>query len=183
MVHPASHAFLKQYEKAEAFEQYLGDSFDPSRPFSFKRCVELDELEVYPQQACDQINDWGFHLQYIPQQFGGAFRSFEEFFALLRLLARRDLTVVVAHAKTYLGSIGVWLSGSDQQKQRLAQIIKEGGQVALALTEKEHGSDLLATEVTATKTAGGYILSGEKWLINNATRCAAFTLFARTDSA
>lgn len=174
---------LPQYEKAEAFEAYLGDPLDAARVLSFKRAVALDEQELFPQQACDEIDHWGLALHYIPQAWGGASASFEELFALLRLLARRDVTVVVAHAKTYLGAVGVWLSGSNQQKQRLAHIIRAGGQVALALTEKEHGSDLLATEVTATKVAGGYLLAGEKWLISNATRCAALTLFARTHAA
>jgi alkylation response protein AidB-like acyl-CoA dehydrogenase len=88
---------------------------------------------------------------------------------------------VVAHAKTYLGCVGIWLGGNERQKQRLARIVDAGGQVALALTEREHGSDLLSGDVSATKVPEGYLLSGEKWLINNATRCAALTLFARTD--
>ena len=126
---------LSQYEKAEELEQYLGDMFDPTRPLSAQRTVALDELEQFPQQACDEIDRWGFHLHYIPTQFGGRFRSFDELFSLLRLLARRDVTVVVAHAKTYLGSICVWLKGSEQQKKELARIIESGEQVALALTE------------------------------------------------
>jgi hypothetical protein len=39
---------------------------------------------------------------------------------------------------------------------------------------------VLATEVKAVKVEGGYRLSGEKWLVNNATRGAALTVFART---
>ncbi len=174
---------LPQYELAEAFEQYLGDPLDPERPLSFRQAVELDEREEYPEAACAEIERWGFHEQYAPERYGGRFRSFEELFALLRAIARRDVTVAVAHAKTYLGAVGVWSMGSRRQKENLARIIKAGGQVAFALTEKDHGSDLLATEVTATKVEGGYILSGEKWLISNVRRCAALTLFARTEPA
>src|SRR5262249_25821936 len=159
-----------QYEMAEALERCLGDPLDPARPFSFHRSVELDELEEYPEAAFEEIERWGFHEQYVPERYGGRFRSFEELFALLRAIARRDVTVVVAHAKTYLGAVGVWSMGSEQQKEKLAQIIKARGQVAFALTEKDHGSDLLASEVTATKVEGGYVLSGEKWLISNARR-------------
>ncbi len=38
----------------------------------------------------------------------------------------------------------------------------------------------MATGVKAVKVAGGYQLSGEKWLIGNAVRCAALTVMART---
>src|SRR5262249_11834905 len=174
---------LPQYEMAEALEQCLGDPLDPTRPLSFQQSVELDEREEYPEAAIAEIEKWGFHEQYTPERYGGRFRSFEELFALLRVIARRDVTVVVAHATTYLGAAGVWSMGSQRQKEKLARIIRGGGQMSFALTEKEHGSDLLATEVTARKVEGGYVLSGEKWLIGNVRRCAALTLFARTEPA
>jgi alkylation response protein AidB-like acyl-CoA dehydrogenase len=174
---------LPQYENAERLEEYLGDPLDAGRVLSFKRAVEWDEGEVYPQAACDEIERWGFHLQYIPVELGGAFRSFEELFTLLRLLARRDVTSAMAHAMSYVASTAIWLKGNEEQKRRLADIIKSGNRVAIMLTEKDHGADVLANEVKAVKVAGGYQLSGEKWLISNATRCAAFTLFARTEAA
>ena len=175
--------FFQQYENVAEFERYLGDPLYPARQLSFQQAVENDEQEVYPEAAFEEVENWGLHQYYVPEQYGGRFRSFEELFGLLRLLARRDVTVVVAHAKTFLGAIGIWLNGSESQKARLAQLIRRRGQVSLALTEKEHGGDLLANEVTATKVDGGYLLQGEKWLISNATRSAALALFARTEPA
>jgi hypothetical protein len=58
-----------------------------------------------------------------------------------------------------------------------------GGVVSWALTERAHGSDLLAGEVTAVPADGGYRVTGEKWLINNATRSDVVCLLARTDPA
>ncbi|HEU4597572.1 MAG TPA: acyl-CoA dehydrogenase, partial [Pyrinomonadaceae bacterium] len=69
------------------------------------------------------------------------------------------------------------------QRESLSEIIKHGGQVALAYHEQAHGSDFLSTDLRATKVDGGYLLSGEKWLINNATRGAALTVFARTSES
>jgi alkylation response protein AidB-like acyl-CoA dehydrogenase len=100
----------------------------------------------------------------------------------MRVVSRRDLTVAIGHGKTYLGSVCVWVGSEEEQKYRLAKIIKEQKQVALGLTEKAHGSDLIANEVEATEVEDGYLLTGEKWLINNATRGKALTVFARTDS-
>jgi alkylation response protein AidB-like acyl-CoA dehydrogenase len=169
------------YELAEAFEHFLGDPTNAEEVFSFKRAVELDELEEYPSEACDLLDEWGLNDYYVPRECGGRLESYEELLALVRAVARRDLTVAVAHVKTYLGAVSVWLGGSVEQKDRLAARIKRREQVALALTEKGHGSDILSSEVEAVpRGRDGYLLSGEKWLINNATRSTALTVFART---
>lgn len=171
---------LPQYSAAESLEQRLGDPFAPGNAFSFGNAVALDEREEYPEQACEILDALKVSDYYIPSHLGGELKSFEEFIAVLRVIARRDLTVAIAHGKTYLGAVAVWVGGSEEQRRRLVEIIRDGSQVALALTERSHGSDLLASEAEATSIAGGYTLSGEKWLINNATRGRALTVFAKT---
>lgn len=170
-----------QYRSGRELERYLGDPSNPAGLFCFKRALELDERDEYPEEACGLLNGWGFQDYYVPSQAGGKLGSYEELMSLLRVVARRDLTVAIAHAKTYLGAVSVWVAGDARRQQRLAGVIKEGVQVALALTEKEHGSDLLRGEVKAEGGGDGYLLSGEKWLVNNATRSAALTVLARTE--
>ncbi|HET8843515.1 MAG TPA: acyl-CoA dehydrogenase, partial [Ktedonobacteraceae bacterium] len=126
------------------------------------------------------LEQWGIHHYYIPEESGGKLTSFEEIFLLMRLVARRDLTVAIAHGGTFLGAIATWIAGSEAQKYHLAEIIKTGACVSLGLTEQQHGGDLLANETQASPIPGGYKLSGEKWLIGNATRSNAITVFART---
>lgn len=172
----------QQYFVAEELEQYLGNPFDPNREFSFKKIVEIDEQEEYPHKACELLNKWNLHHYYIPIIYNGKLKSYEELFSLLRIVARRDLTTAIAHAKTFLGSVTTWVGATEQQKCKLANIIKNGGTVALAYHEKAHGSDFLATDVQAIKSDNGYRLSGEKWLFSNATRSTTLTVFTRTDT-
>lgn len=174
---------LRQYSAAQSLERRLGDPFAPGNVFSFGNAVALDEREEYPEQACQLLDDLKVFDHYVPSQLGGQLKSFEEFIAVLRVIARRDLTVAIAHGKTYLGAVATWVGGSDKQRRRLVEIIRRGNQVALALTERSHGSDLLASEVKAEKVSGGFELSGEKWLINNATRGRALTVFAKTGNS
>ena len=171
---------LAQYCAAESLEQRLGDPFAPHNVFSFGNAVALDEREEYPEDACEILDALKVFDYYVPAQLGGKLKCFEEFIAVLRVIARRDLTVAIAHGKTYLGAVATWVGGSAEQRRRLVQIIKGGSQVALALTERSHGSDLLGSEVSAVRVVDGYELSGEKWLINNATRGRALTVFAKT---
>ncbi|HEU4595683.1 MAG TPA: acyl-CoA dehydrogenase family protein [Pyrinomonadaceae bacterium] len=172
-----------QHQTALELELALGDPFAPAGVFSFGSAVALDEQDAYPEEACALLDALGFYEYYIPSECGGKLTSFEEFVALLRVIARRDLTAAIGHGKTFLGAVAAWVGGSDEQKRRLAAVIRRGSQVALALTEQAHGSDLLSSEVEASKVDGGYSLRGEKWLINNATRARALTVFARTGRA
>ena len=172
---------LPQYKLARELEEHLGDPFDARSTFSFKSAVELDEAEVFPEQAFGMLNDWGLHRRYVPVELGGEPASYEGLLHLLRVVARRDLTAAIAHGGTYLGAIPVWMAGSAAQQSKLADIVLDGGQVALGLTEQGHGSDLLAGDVAARRGAAADGLHGKKWLIGNATRSRAVTVFARTD--
>ena len=158
----------------------MGDPFDASLPASFPRAVELDEKEEFPAECIALLHSLGVDQCLIPQALGGTLQSFEESLAALRLIARRDLTAAIAFGQTFLGSIPVWLSGSEAQRQALASSIRQGNLGCLALTEEAHGGDLMACEFHAVPSEDGYLLSGRKWLINNGTRCGFASVFAAT---
>ena len=172
---------MVQKTQALELEDYLGDPFDSRNVFSFRTAVEMDELEAYPEAACDMLNDWGLPAYYVPAKLGGKFTSFEQVLNLMRVVARRDLTAAIAHGKTYLGAVAVWMAASVEQQSKLARIILDRGQVSLGLTEQGHGSDLMASDVEVRHEGEKYRLYGRKWLINNATRSRALTVFTRTD--
>ena len=172
---------LAQYGTAEALERYLGDPGNPENVFSFKHSIDLDERDEYPEEICQLLNQWGVYEYYIPVGYGGKLTSFEEMLSIARTIARRDLTVAIAHGCTYLGAVPIWIAGTDQQKKTLAQRIKNREQISFGLTEKDHGSDILGNETKAEPVEGGYLLSGEKWLIGNASRSKALALFARSN--
>jgi alkylation response protein AidB-like acyl-CoA dehydrogenase len=167
-------AFLRRLEQA------LGDPLDASSPASFRQAVELDEKEEFPAGYIALLHSLGVHQCLIPHALGGSLQSFEESLAALRLIARRDLTAAIAFGQTFLGSIPVWLSGSEAQQQALASSIREGNLGCLALTEEAHGGDLMACEFRAISTEDGYLLSGRKWLINNGTRGGFASVFVAT---
>jgi alkylation response protein AidB-like acyl-CoA dehydrogenase len=169
-----------QYRTAESFERDFGDPADPHSRLSFAAALDLDEREEYPSAQHVLLDSWRLPELFIPAACGGQLTSFEEVFALLRALSRRDLTVALSHVITFLGAVPVWIAGSDDQKRAAADLIRGGGKIAFALTERAHGSDLLANELEAREEGDRLLISGEKWPIGNATRSTAMTLFART---
>ncbi len=169
------------YRVIERLEAQLGDPDDVDQVLSFKRAVELDERDEYPEDACALLDRLGIQDYYIPVTEGGRLTSFEELAAIGRTVARRDLTTAIAHHKTFLAAVHVWVAGSASQRRRTAVHVRAGGRMALAYHEKEHGSDFQACETVAQATdAGAYVLNGEKWFVNNATLGDLQTVFAKT---
>jgi alkylation response protein AidB-like acyl-CoA dehydrogenase len=167
----------------EALERLLGDPNDPCQAFSYARCGEFDEAAEFPGPICRDLDAIGLPGWFVPAEHGGELRHAEQLWQIIRVLARRDFTVALGHVKTYLGAVSVWVAGDRDQAYALGERIRAGAVVSLALTEREHGSDLLSGELVAVRTPGGYRLDGEKWLINNATRAGLVCVLARTGEA
>ncbi|MFD7505025.1 acyl-CoA dehydrogenase family protein [Streptomyces sp. NPDC059850] len=151
-----------------------GGAFDPAE------LARLDEAEEFPGAAHRLLTDAGMGGHYVPVRHGGLLHGLDGAMAALRTVARRDLTVAIAHGKTFLGAMPVWVAGDAEQADRLAHEITSGAEVCWGLTEAGSGSDLLAGRLTARRVAGGFELDGGKWLINNATRARFACVLART---
>jgi alkylation response protein AidB-like acyl-CoA dehydrogenase len=167
----------------ERIDRALGDPNDPDCRFSYRRCAELDRQERFPAAICAKLDALGVPRHYVPVQFGGALGNYEDLVMLTRIIARRDFTVALAHGKTFLGSACVWMAGTQEQAEQLARKVCAGVMVSLALTEVAHGSDLLAGDASAAATGSGLRISGDKWLINNATRGEVVCVLVRTAPA
>lgn len=165
---------------AESLDRHLGDPHDASGVFSFEQCLALDDRETFPDAPCRALEDWGIQDYYVPSAHGGALAHYEDVLQLMRIVARRDLTVAIGHGKTYLGAVCAWVGAQPDQAGQLGARVRNRAVVSLGLTERPHGSDLLATDLAARPSAGGYRLNGEKWLINNATRGELLCLLAVT---
>ena len=173
---------LKQYWVAEALEKDLGCPDDPDNLMSFKSVIDIDEEEEFPHKEVNWLYNWNLQDYYVPTNCGGKFTTFEEFVAFVRVLSRRDQTIAIAFT-TLFWSFITWMAGTDEQKQKLAKFIREDhGAMCLGYSEREHGSDLVGGDLSATKVPGGYLLNGEKWPINRATISGISYIIAKTDS-
>ncbi|MFH8626586.1 acyl-CoA dehydrogenase family protein [Streptomyces vietnamensis] len=164
------------------FTRRLSELTGPALPFGAAELAALDAADAFPTEACRALDEAGLPRSYVPAEHGGDLADFTVVLRLLRAVSRLDLTVAAAHGKTYLGAVSTWIAGDDDAARRLGRRIAEGEVVSCALTERDHGSDLLSGEVTARPApGGGWLLDGEKWLINNVTRAGLVTVLARTD--
>lgn len=172
---------LKQYWLAERLEKELGNPLNTDSVMSFKRVIEIDESEEFPEAEVNWLYNWKLQHYYVPAEYGGEFTSFEEFAAFVRVLSRRDQTIAIAFT-TMFWSFLTWMGGNEEQKQKLARyLMDENGTMCLGYSEREHGSDLVGGDLTGKKVEGGYILNGEKWPINRATRSGISYILAKTN--
>lgn len=166
--------------RADAIDAALGDPRAPDAPLTFDRSVRLDQSAAFPQQEFDAVVATGLQDEYVPAAYGGTLVDMASPVLAVRAVARRDLTVAVAHGKTFLGAVCAWVAAPELARTVVAPMVRSGASVSWGLTERSRGSDLLATRTAAVQAGRGWRLSGEKWLINNATRGRAMTVLART---
>lgn len=79
-----------------------------------------------------------------------------------------------------LGLGPIWMSDNGVVKKRTAELLKEGGIFAFGLSEKEHGADLMSSEMELTRQDdGSYLASGRKYYIGNANKAAFVSVFGK----
>lgn len=161
----------------EGVEELLGDPDDPAGPFGFAAAVARDEADAHPDELCRTLVSAGFHLNYLPREWGGRLDSFADSMTLVRAAARRDVNVMPGTMFSIIAATCLQLHGSEEQRRHVAGILTRGGSVAFALTEAAHGSDLLSGEVRLDEDGRLY---GEKWMVGNGLRCEAVYVVART---
>ena len=78
-----------------------------------------------------------------------------------------------------LGLGPIWMSRNEAIKEQTAQLLEEGAVFAFGLSEKEHGADLYASEMTLTPDGEGYRADGSKYYIGNANEAALISTFGK----
>jgi acyl-CoA dehydrogenase len=79
-----------------------------------------------------------------------------------------------------LGLGPIWMSKNEGLKKKAAGLLKEGAIFAFGLSERAHGADVYATEMSlAPQPNGNYLANGEKYYIGNANQAAMVSTFGK----
>jgi acyl-CoA dehydrogenase len=96
------------------------------------------------------------------------------------VLAFYGLSYWYAWQVTILGLGPIWMGSNPELKRRTARLLKEGGVFAFGLSEKDHGADLYASEMTLYPQAdGSYLACGSKYYIGNGNCAALVSTFGK----
>ncbi|HKI35283.1 MAG TPA: acyl-CoA dehydrogenase [Gemmataceae bacterium] len=85
---------------------------------------------------------------------------------------------------SFLGLFPILMSPNEALKQEAVARLEGGGLFAFGVSEKAHGSDLLANEFTVTPgDSSGWMADGSKYYIGNANAACLISVLARKGSA
>jgi butyryl-CoA dehydrogenase len=144
--------------------------------------AERDESGEFPLDIVRKLGEAGLMGISYPEEWGGIGAD-----SISHMLAMEEISYACAAMGSilgahYLGSDGVNLAGTDQQKERYLRPAAAGEKLAaFALTEPGAGSDLGSLSTTAVRKGDRYIVSGVKHFITNGGVADYITLCARTE--
>lgn len=146
---------------------------------------EVEERDAVPPAIVQDMKRLGLFGLSIPPEYGGLGLTMEEEVRVLFALCRTSPAFRSVIGSTVgIGSQGILLDGTPQQKQQWLPRLATGELIAtFALTEPEAGSDAASLRTTARLDGDHYVVNGTKRFITNAPQAGVFTLMARTDPA
>src|SRR3954449_8976226 len=125
------------------------------------RAAEIDKTAEFPWDVVELFRENELFGIMYDEEHGGIGAS-----ALMTLVTIEELSKVCATsglivAVQELGSLGIKLAGTEEQKQRFLPKLSTGEWLAAyALTEPEAGSDSAAMRTTASREGDQYVLNG-----------------------
>jgi alkylation response protein AidB-like acyl-CoA dehydrogenase len=146
------------------------------------RAAQIDKSAEFPWDVVELFRENDLFGVMYGEEHGGVGAS-----ALMTLVVIEELSKVCATsglivAVQELGSLGIKLAGSEEQKRRFLPRLASGEWLAAyALTEPGSGSDSAAMRTTARREGDEYVLDGGKRFITNAGVASLYVVFAKTD--
>ena len=146
---------------------------------------EVAETDNIPADIVVQLQEMGLFGLTLPEEFGGMGVTMEEEVNIAFELGRTSPAFrSYIGTNNGIGSIGILLDGSPEQKARYLPKLASGELLsAFCLTEPDSGSDAASLKTTAMRDGDSYILNGTKRFITNAPHANIFTVMARTNPA
>jgi short-chain 2-methylacyl-CoA dehydrogenase len=146
---------------------------------------ELDRESRFPYELVAAMAELGLMGAQPPEEGGGAGADTVSYAIAVEELTRIDSSVAITMAAhTSLGTMPIYLFGTEEQKQKwLPRLASGEGLAAFGLTEPNAGSDAGATRTRAELRDGQWVVNGSKIFITNAGTdiSTLVTITARTE--
>src|SRR6266700_3522545 len=161
---------------------------DTVRQFALQKVApvaeELDREHRFPYEIVAELAELGLLGMTIPEEYGGAGTDTLSYAITIEELTRIDSSVAITIAAHHsLGTLPIYLFGSEEQKQQWLPELASGRKLAaFGLTEPDAGSDAGASRTRAELHDGSWVVNGSKIFITNAGTdiTACVTITART---
>jgi len=146
---------------------------------------QIDDEEKIPTELIAKMREQGFFGIPFAEEYGGVGAGEMGYCVVLEEMGRGSASVVVLlAAHTSIGTMAIYLDGSEELKHKYLPALCSGEKIAaFALTEQGAGSDAAAIATTAVPDGDDYVINGSKLYISNGDIADVITVFAVTDKS
>ncbi|HUG05935.1 MAG TPA: acyl-CoA dehydrogenase family protein, partial [Candidatus Limnocylindria bacterium] len=146
---------------------------------------QVEERDEIPDEIVREMAALGFFGLPFPEQYGGAGAGDLGYCLALEQFGRTSAAfsnLIGAH--TSIGSMSIYLGGTDEQKRRYLPDLTAGRRLAaFSITEPSSGSDAASIQTTARKDGGNWLLNGTKIWVTNGPIADVVVVYAANDRA
>jgi glutaryl-CoA dehydrogenase len=148
------------------------------------RVISAFREERFDREIMTELGSLGFLGATIPEEYGGAGANYVSYGLIAREVERVDSGYRSAMSvQSSLVMHPIHAYGSEEQRKKYLPRLSTGEWVGcFGLTEPDYGSDPGGMVTRATKTAGGYRLSGSKTWITNAPIADVLVVWAKSSA-
>jgi len=117
-----------------------------------------------------------------PPQYGGSGARWDTWrnCEFNEILAFYGLCYWYTWQVTILGLGPIWMSSNEGLRKKAAALLQDGAIFAFGLSERAHGADVYATEMSLSPQGDGtYLANGEKYYIGNANQAPMVSTFGK----
>jgi len=141
---------------------------------------ELDQAEEFPWKIFKRMAELGLLGMILPSEYGGSGADELSLVIAIEEIAKACAsTADILDSAAVIGTIPIYLWGSEEQKKRLLPALAKGERIAsYAVTEPDAGSDIGSIRAKAVKDGDDYILNGQKTFITCGNVCDTVIVFA-----
>ncbi len=146
---------------------------------------QVEDDDEIPDAVVREMAALGFFGLPFPDEFGGAGAGDLGYCLALEQFGRTSAAfsnLIGAH--TSIGSMSIYLGGTDEQKRRYLPDLTSGRKLAaFSLTEPSSGSDAASIQTTARRDGGRWLLNGTKIWVTNGPIADVVVVYAANDRA
>jgi len=144
---------------------------------------QVEDDDEIPSEVVREMAALGFFGLPFPEEYGGVAAGDLGYCLALEQFGRTSAAfsnLIGAH--TSIGSMSIFLGGTDEQKRRYLPDLTAGRKLAaFSLTEPSSGSDAASIQTTARKDGSRWLLNGTKIWVTNGPIADVVVVYAASD--
>ena len=144
---------------------------------------QVEDEDRIPEDVLAEMAKLGFFGLPFPEEYGGAAAGDLGYCVALEEFGRTSAAfsnLIGAH--TSIGSMSIFLGGTDDQKRRYLPDLTAGRKIAaFSLTEPSSGSDAASIQTTARRDGDRWLLNGTKIWVTNGPIADVVVVYAAND--